>query len=313
MLEEHYISAGLPIEQPMLSEPDLRLVFALNPARLGLRMRVPEGRLPSHSWVLRNITFRTVQLAGTRFVEVLTDTPELFRAIYALINDVMARIRDGQSDGLLALESSLADFRLLVAQVTQLSKERAVGLLGELMVLEELLRNGATDTVCWIGGERESHDFRLGLHELEVKATTANVREHQIHGLNQLTPSPGHTLSLISIRLGHPGAGPGRSVNDLVTTIRQLLPGQPARKRFDHSLTQADYDERHTECTVRYQPSAAVTDIFIGRDFPAMSHEWLHGVLAVDAAPRIRNVTLTLNMEGIGRPFDAAGYFRKTA
>lgn len=307
ILEGNYISPGLPIEQPMVMDPDLRLVFAPAPPRLGLRLRIPEGQVLSNAPALSNVTFRTVHLAGKRYVEVVTSSPDLFRAIYALTNDVMARISDGQHDALLALESSLSAFQQLVAQARQISKEKAIGLFGEIVVLERLLASGAPDAACWIGQDRECHDFRLGLHELEVKTTTANVREHQIHGLNQMTPTPGHSLSLVSVRLGNPGSGPGRSLNDVVDAVRAMLPGHPSRASFERALAEAGYDTSHAECAVRYQLNADITEVFIEEDFPLISHEWLQDVLGSHST-RIRNVSLTLNLEGLGRPFDAAVY-----
>lgn len=313
VLAEKYIAVGLPIEQPVLADPDLRLVFDPQPERLGLRLRISGDRLPPQTSALRNITVRAVLISGFRYVEVLTDSPELFRAIYALINDVVVRINDGQKDGLRALEASLSAFQALVAQVTQLSRERAVGLLGEMIVLEQLLLAGVCDEKCWIGADKECHDFRLERHELEVKTTTTNVREHVIHGLNQLSPSPDHSLSLVSIRLGNPGGSGGRSLNDLIDAIRLQLQAHAGCTKFDRMLLVAGYDPTHFECSVRYQLNAAIADVPIERDFPAVSYSWLAKTLGAEPAGRIRDVNLTLNVEGLGTPFDATNYLGQNA
>lgn len=307
VLADNYIAVDLPIEQPILASPDLRLVYATNPGRLGLRLRVQPGRTPSRASALRNITIRSVLLSGQNYIEVLTDARELFRAIYALITDVTVRIKDGQTDALSALESSLSAFQELVAQSQQMSREKAVGLFGEMAIFAQLLESGAAAS-CWIGAGRECHDFRLGRHELEIKTTVANVREHVIHGLNQLSPSPDHLLSLISIRIGSPGSGDGRSLNDIVDAIRLRLSALSGLAQFNSALTEVGYDPSYSECSVRYQLNAPVMDVAIRKDFPAISQDFLGSALGVEAAARVRNVSLTLNVEGLGIPFDPACY-----
>lgn len=306
-LRDVYIGPGTPFEQSLVDEPRLSLVYDPSPSRLGLRLRLTNNR----PWVglgpFQNVNVRTVLLSGTPHVEVLTDAPELFRPIYALISDVLSRMADGESDCLRALELSWGDFEALLSSSAQITREKVVGLFGELWVLRLLLSESVAPLSCWIGADRQSHDFRMGALELEVKTTTSNVRRHVIHGLNQLSPTPGYTLSLVSIRLGSAGSNPGESLNELVEKIRSALRTDPAAlRRFNVSLATVGYDSEHTECSIRYVLAAPAIAIDIGVEFPALSHTWLARTLGDSPATRIRDVELTLDLEGLGSQFNAA-------
>ena len=308
-LRDDYISRSVPIEQVIIRSPELRLVYDPVVVRLGMRLRLEAGRHWSSNSGLKNVATRLVMVSGVQYVEVSTNSKDLFRPIYLLIGDVVSRLVDGEQDSLRALDLSLSDFESLVAKSAQMSEEKAIGLYGELLVLRELLDKKSGSASSWIGASGESHDFRLGAVELEVKTTTANVRVHKIHGLNQLCPTPGHALQVISIRIGSPGSGTGQTVNDLVALIRtKLCADESSLKRFNQCLDEIGYDSEHAACLVKYQLVGFPTVISIGTDFPIMSYEWLSKALGAAPSSRIRDVDLTLDLEGLGSPFDAAQY-----
>jgi hypothetical protein len=244
-----------------------------------------------------------VLLGGLAHVEILTGSPELFRPIYALIGDVLSRVKEGQLDVLRALELSLGDFETLLSGVGGISREKAVGLYGELWVLRELLHAKTASLDSWVGCDMQLHDFRIGLAELEIKTTTGNTRRHSIHGLNQLTPTPGHSLHLISIRIALAGAEPGESLKDVVESLRKMLPAGDIA-RFDAMVATVGFSALDEECLVRYRLAAVPMSISVGEDFPEMSYAWLHQVVGGESASRVRDVDLQLDLEGLGNPFD---------
>lgn len=308
-LREDYIDRSVPIEHVLMRSPELHLIYDPGAGRLGMRLRLDPGRKWSSMTALRNVMVRLVLMSGARYVEVSTSSNDLFRPVYLLISDVLSRVSEGEQDSLRALEMSLEDFELLVAKSGQLSKEEVIGLFGELWVLHALLEEQVAGAYSWIGANRESHDFRLGSLELEVKTTTSNVRKHRIHGLNQISPTPDHDLELISIRLGSSGHGSGRTVNSLVVDIREFLGADDSSLRmFNQSLMSLGYDGEHAECQVMYQLTAMPMAIAIGSDFPAVSYEWLSNAIGSAPSARIRDVDLTLDLEGLGRPFDVTRY-----
>lgn len=303
-LREKYIGPGIPFEQPLVGDPQLSLVFDPRPARLGLRLRHSNEERKSRLSSLQNVLVRNVLIGGAVHTEVLTESRDLFRPIYALIADVLSRVAEGQVDVLVAIKQSMEEFHLLLSGQSGMSREKAIGLYGELWVLRSLIQAGAPSVDPWVGADRQLHDFRLDRVDLEVKTTTANVRRHEIHGLNQLTPSPGRKLILVSLRLGHAGAEPGESLRDLAQSINVQIKGDSrALQRFGLLLSTAGYDAEHEECQVRYRLVAPAMSVSMDTDFPELSYAWLHQKLG-DPASRIRDVQLSLDLEGLGGPFN---------
>jgi hypothetical protein len=305
-LNDHYIETGTPIEDPILDDPEFRLIFHPSPRQLGVRLRIAEGReLPKIS-ELRHISMRRVQIASESYVLVMTESIPLFPSIYALISDVLRRIEAGETDGLAALADSLRNFEVLLARASGISRDEAIGLYGELLVLESLLLAGKADAKAWIGANRQSHDIRLGTTELEVKTTTSNSRHHFVHGLNQLTPTPGHDLYVVSVRLNSPGSGAGRSLDGLVEDILASLSGDAEGKQYlERELAKTPYERGRKEGSVAYQMAADPMKISIGTDFPVVSHARLEEILGGVAAGRVMRLDFLLNLEGLGAKFVA--------
>jgi Putative PD-(D/E)XK family member, (DUF4420) len=303
-LRDHYIDPGTPIEDPILDDPEFRLIFHPSPKQLGVRLRIADGQELPKTGELRNVAVSRVQIAGQSFAQVLTGSVQLFPTIYALIGDVLRRIEAGEKDGVLALANSLRNFEALVARGNGISRDEVVGLYGELLVLESLISAGRADASAWIGANQQCHDFRLSTLELEVKTTTSNTRHHFVHGLNQLNPSPDHELFVVSIRLGAPGSGAGRSLDELVANLSATLSGnEDGTRYFKNELEKTRYEHGKHECTVAYQLAADPTMISIGREFPAMNQDQLAKLLGASAAGRVIRLDLLLNFEGLGVKF----------
>ncbi|WP_130617170.1 PD-(D/E)XK motif protein [Dyella amyloliquefaciens] len=306
-LKEMYISKGVPFEQSVLADKKLSLVFDSDPGRLGIRVSAHKDRKSPEVGPLRNIVIRKVFLHGESYVEVLTEVPDLFRSIYALISDMLLRLQDEGGDCLEALALSLADFDALLERSTLLSREKVVGLYGELWVLELILKEGISSVDCWIGPQKQSHDFRLGSLELEVKTTTSNVRVHTIHDLNQLRPSPEHRLVLVSLTLGSAGSGVGRSLDELISDVRLIVTKDAvSSSMFEQMLKTSGYVQGEPECTARYQISAAPIGVEICVDFPSLSYDGLASALGSEVVARLSDFRFALNLEGLGNPFDVS-------
>jgi hypothetical protein len=114
-----------------------------------------------------------------------------------------------------------------------LSDEWIVGLLGELLVLEQLLIGAAQNSTSlpaimgsWRGYEKGARDFVLGLVAVEVKTTKTSASRHRISSLSQVEPQQTahgiEQLKLLSIGLA-PGASGGHSVASTTERITALL------------------------------------------------------------------------------------------
>jgi hypothetical protein len=267
-------------------------------------LRIAEGRGLPKTGELRKVSVSKVKIGAHSYAQVLTDSSQLFPSIYALIGDVLRRVEAGQTDCLVALADSLRDFEALLAKAVGISREEAVGLYGELLVLESLIGAGKVGAKAWIGANKQSHDIRLEAVELEVKTTTGNNRHHFVHGLNQLAPTPGHELHVVSVRLGSPGSGAGRSLDELVDSIFASVSGdEEAREYLKAELGKTPYERGKRECTVAYQLAADLMKVSIGNDFPVVNQSRLEAVLGDAAAGRVLRVDFLLNLEGLGTKF----------
>jgi hypothetical protein len=128
-----------------------------------------------------------------------------------------------------------------------LSRQETVGLIGELLVLEQLLGHTAGTLACWDGPNDGLHDFHLGGHSLEVKTGLGPSSVIYISRLDQLDTNGVDRLDLLHVRLIE--APDGRSLGAIIAAIAALLPG--STHVFDNLLLQRgllpdDIDARNT-------------------------------------------------------------------
>jgi hypothetical protein len=158
-----------------------------------------------------------------------------FIGIAALIVDEL--IRNGfDADPQSSFTRSEALIEMALERVG-ISDETALGLLGELIILEQLLvlhpatvmRQRALS--AWTGHQRTSRDFMGNGVSIEVKTTRSNKSRHYISNLDQVTQgqrrngSETDRLFLASLGL-FPSAATGRSVASQTERICQLLGGE---------------------------------------------------------------------------------------
>ncbi|WP_020014167.1 PD-(D/E)XK motif protein [Promicromonospora sukumoe] len=116
----------------------------------------------------------------------------------------------------------------------QLGSEVLTGLVGELILLDELTRqSSAPDEVvaCWFGSVPSSRDVQLGEVGVEVKATTGATASHLIQGFHQVelghpvegVPETALYLFSVGVRWLPPAAVGGTSVPELVDAIAERL------------------------------------------------------------------------------------------
>lgn len=158
-----------------------------------------EGALTFKSRNLGNPARPHLDLSCTR--------PELEGVFTAFCEHLLSTVEVG-SDALVALRRAVDDWKDLLRAGSGMSDEVAIGLIGELTILERL---AAVDPVAawdsWTGHLKQVHDFTAVSSELEVKATTVlDGGGVLIHGLDQLDPGD-RPLYLVVYRLApDPGA-----------------------------------------------------------------------------------------------------------
>lgn len=171
----------------------------------------------------------TIQLVrvnhgGTHYMSAVCLKPQL--------NDIFAQFCD---DLLTAVASATSTAQATIAVVDRwrqlfadadspelLTEPKLIGLLAELLVLEEILsRDSERRLGVWTGPHNVQQDFRAGTRAIEVKATT--VREGRIVSISsveQLVEPEGGTLHLVHFRFDRSPAG--ETLPDVIVRLINL-------------------------------------------------------------------------------------------
>jgi len=254
---------------------------------------------------LTGIDVREVIIDEKRMLAVGSDDRRLLRECYAVLLTVADLIQTRGASVGRALTDALDGWRRLLGELSILSVDAQVGLLGELWVAHRLLSSHGRSAVnSWLGPTGQAHDFRFADIELEVKATRGAERRHMISSLTQLVPSPGLRLYLVSIQLASAGGSPGVSVPTAVGRIQNQLGGatEEAALFFAHLDALGYRDEHAGLYSAEFRLRSAPVLIEADRSLPILSPVLLRDSFGPAAAARFENVTYTLNVEGLGWP-----------
>ncbi len=154
-----------------------------------------------------------------RFLDLTCLVPELDRVFGEVADEIVLRIASGHG-AIRACTSTLGEFRmLLVPKGSSVPAERLVGLIGELLLLDELLDIAPSATELWRGPLGERHDFRGGALAAEVK-TTGRAGNQVLHvtSIDQLLEPADGELHIVRYALEET-AGGSISLGSLFTRI----------------------------------------------------------------------------------------------
>lgn len=270
-------------------------------SRVGLQFADETGdALPGSP--MSEIVVQRVTREGEPLVLVYTDNTDLKPSFFAFINLVAERMKQSDDSVPVAIWTTLDQWKQLVSSQAILGIEKQHGLWGELWMLDRLIIGSDGDAIhAWTGPFIQPHDFRQGTFEFEVKTTTGNRRIHTINGSEQLVPSPGHTLYIISIRVGKAGSGSGKRLVDWVNSISQKLNGAQSVK-FEEGLT--GYGYRHEHSPYYHQNLQLASETFmvpVSDDIPRITRANLEKILG-NQSHRVSDVHYDLDVEGLGFP-----------
>jgi hypothetical protein len=281
--------------------------------RIGLWLEVPLGtKVPDAIQKLAFIHAQTRKKKSLSLLELCATSPALHRHFYhfavAVSERVLVEKRTPTEAALLELQS----FAELLQEKPLLGIERQLGLLGELIVLERLLaKNGPKGLDSWIGPQREPHDFRLEEFEFEVKTTICSQRIHTIHGTEQLVPSKGCSLFLLSVLLGPAGQAKGFSLLEKAQKVATLVASDAQRREQLRLALETcgfrESDGRHyTRRFVLRRPLAIAP---VNKHFPAIDRPAIQAALG-SLAPRVEDLQYDVNIEGLEKE-DGTSAFAK--
>lgn len=231
-----YIGAGVPSEQRLSDTPVC--VLGIDPPRGELTLRTPATGADIDVSAYRIIHTDLFEEPGdeTVWFRVTIDARDIEYEAYSLLQSIADQLQRG-NDMERALHSALDAYRGLLSRVPRLSEEQETGLFGELVALDRLIDGvgGTRALAAWLGPHREEHDFALKDYDVEVKTARGERRTHIIHGVGQLTPTPGRPLRLMSVQVTRAGAADGAlTLPGMIEHVRSRL--RSGRSAFDGKL-----------------------------------------------------------------------------
>lgn len=273
---------------------DIPVLLLVDPFRKTLGLIAPAGPKPAAA-VERVARGIRVQPHGPGQTAVWVDEPGLAKVGLDFLLVVSRRILQQGESLASAVEAQLEDWRQLVAAMAETEMAAAIGVLGELAVLRSALELGH-DASCWIGMVGGAIDFRFGELECEVKTTSGSLHEHVIHGADQLQPSVGINLVLVSIQVAPAEHGHGTSLSDLVRDVA-ALGIERATLEEDLLATRrvSVWDPVAATGFVLRSPPAGFP---VGVAFPALTANVIATLFGPDAV-RIRDVKYRLRLDGL--------------
>lgn len=150
-----------------------------------------------------------------------------------------------------------------------LDLNRTVGLLGELVILEDIVSQGSADVGSWTGPDMLRHDFTLPSGSIEVKTTTAGTGwQVVIHGERQLANPPRGELWMAAVRLEVSPEG-NRSLKDQIERLKNVGIDESV---LWEKLNQLDINESPAEQLERYRFNLVEKVAFlVDSEFPRLT------------------------------------------
>ena len=199
---------------------------------------------------------------------------ELEKVFSEFVAALLARMKEGMPP-LAASEEIVREYRALLRRQRSgtVSREAAMGLVGELLVLGKLTGFSTTAWETWTGPLDQTHDFVSGYLSIEVKTTSHEAEpSFEVANALQLYPNKGGELFLVHhVLLPDPKGKVTASA--LVKNIRERLP-DPAG--FDSRLEAANFDRAAPEAWDQYAFQLTHSSMYrIEEGFPRMPREIL--------------------------------------
>lgn len=204
-----------------------------------------------------------------RFIEVICLSGDQESAFARVADTIAERIRDGVGAGR-AVERTLEEFRKLFAGRggQTVSPEKAAGLAGELIVLDELTGHDQAALRFWTGPDGARHDFSNGTDAIEVK-TVSRVQQTvvRISALDQLLEPPGGQLRLAVVILE---PTPGGSVS--IPALAEAIAGRVSDPdEFSRQLLAAGYDATNQDAWTEHRFTLHMRNLYrVDGDFPRL-------------------------------------------
>lgn len=223
---DDYVSAGAAATIPIVGHPEALLT--VDPPNETLRLELSwDGEQPPHISDYVHISTDVHFRQGRNWAVIAVHGTRFFADAYPLLRSIADQVQIEAATFAVAVQRALASYHDLLAAAGQMPIRDEIGLYGELLVVSHLITSlgPAQALQAWRGGdETEEHDFGLTDDDVEIKTTTSDQRRHWIGSLDQLQPTMGRQLWLLSIQLTGAGAGYAERLPNVIERIEAQLP-----------------------------------------------------------------------------------------
>lgn len=162
---------------------------------------------------------------------------------------------------------------------SMLSAEEEIGLIGELVILKNLISDGisVSDAIeFWVGPEEGLHDFQIGTGGIEAKTTTsASGFIAKITSLDQLDSSLYQPLYIGAVRLEQDASG--RTLPDFVTGVTTKIESQLLTAMLSSKLLAAGYVDYMRDQYLRRFLQTEICYRLVASDSPCLTRSNVPG------------------------------------
>jgi hypothetical protein len=275
---EKYFRSGTVTTHVVSESPDM--IIRIDAPGQKISLLTPHAGMVQNTTALKRVSTGLETRDGREWMRITVDARNMYIEAYGLMLSVVQAMHGGATFAA-ATSAAMTNMKALLAAKPQISEERQVGLVGELLLFRALLDAYDEYTVIdwWLGPLAEERDYAFPTFDAEVKTTLGESRTHVIHGAGQLEPSPGRPLWLVSIQVTRAGGNPnGMALPALIQEIRERLTS--TRDRFMTYLALEGWEDDDaamypTGYVLRTTPAAYLVD----DDFPAVTPSRLHAVV----------------------------------
>ena len=284
IFKQNYIDPNVPARYPLHGSPDAHIVF--QPTSRHLELIIDTPPLLEVETKRQYIFSDVFEDEAKEKLRLFVNQEAVYREFYAICTEVADKIQLLSEPSHDAIRETLASFDLLLKKVVALANTTEIGLIGELLVLRNLIDiKGAEAAEAWRGPDRDRHDFRIDTVEMEVKTTTTGAKAHWIHGLNQLEASEGCGLAVITVELARTTGKSALSLGSLTASISSRLSSKPMLKSaFLDSLKKIIQPTEPEQASGRFVLKSPIKAFAVNDSFPRLRQSHIQLALKQQAA-----------------------------
>lgn len=298
---EQRIDIGASFMSHIPGTPEADIFYDAHRGELGFAIETDSTELPTVEPVSISISLRSGD--KKQRLEIRSADRVLFREFYDFCVEI---IDSSQTDQVLphkAVDAAWGAWVRLLDRKAILSKEKQLGLLGELWLLRRIANSRGWHQAldCWHKEANSEHDFCLPTVDIEVKSTTNELRIHLIGSATQLMKSPSRDLYLLSLQFtpGMKGAFNAASLQSEIQEIELSLESE-LLQRFESRLTSIGWRREHSRHYCQYfVHRSRPTLIEVNEECPRLTLPMI-AQLGNAVANRVGSLSYRIDVTGLG-------------